>query len=369
MSSSDLISGKKFLLNTITAWDEPPRARHQLAFSLAKKHEVIFVTRNRKGLPGIKIYSPEKNITVIEPSFPIDYKFRYRIPGINELYQFWLFSRLKKITDFDYCINFDFTATLIYIFFNSVVYYCNDEFIGNSNVPSRIVDFYHKICENRVIRKAGFCVATAGFLVEKLKRLNTQTFLIPLGGPNLNEIGVEPGKVIQGDAITLSLIYVITRHLDHELINDLLKRGNIKIVCIGPRDFNFESKVINHENIKFTGILKNVELYRELNKADIGLAPYIVEKVNQGGTPNKLWQYFAVGKPLVISDLPNLAGMKFPEKSVYIYKSGDEIFDLVKQAHCENNDELVEKRTEFAGLNSWDSRIEKFLEVLSRFFI
>lgn len=366
MSNAELISGKKFLLNTVTAWDEPPRARHQLAFSLAKKHEVTFVTRNKIGLPRVKIYYPEKNITVIEPSFPLDYKFRYRIPGINELYQFWLFSRLKNIADFDYCINFDFTATLIYIFYKRVVYYCNDEFIGNSNVPSRIVDFYHKICENRVIRKAGFCVATADFLVEKLKRLNTQTFLIPLGGPNLNEIGVEPGKVLKGDTITLSLIYVITRHLDHELINNLLERGNIKITCIGPRDSNFESKIINHENIQFKGILKNAELYRELNKADIGLAPYIVEKVNQGGTPNKLWQYFAVGKPVVISDLPNLSGMKFPEKSVYIYKSVDQVFESIKQAHNDNHDDLVEKRTEFAGLNSWDSRIEEFLGVLTR---
>jgi hypothetical protein len=359
---------KIFLLNTITAWDEPPRARHQLTFSLAKNHQVIFVARNKTGPPKINVYNPQENITLIEPVFPIDYKFRYRLPIINELYQKWLFKWIIKNISFDQCINFDFTATEIFNFFNKVIYYCNDEYIGNSKYPVWIIDKYHQRCENIVIKKALFCIVTSGFLETKFKLLNKNTYLIPLGGPNLSDFKITPERYSNNGIITLSLIYVTARKLDYFLINSLLMKENIVINCIGPRDDEFERKIINHKNIVFKGILKGSELYHEINKADIGIAPYDIEKTNKGVTPNKLWQYFAVGKPVVVNDLPNLAFFDFPDKFIYTYQSSDECYKMIIKAQSENNDHLVESRSKFADLNSWDKRSEEFIKLANKYF-
>ncbi len=358
---------EKFLINTITAWEEPPRARHQLAFSLAKNHQVIFVTRNKTGLPNIREYHPQKNIKVIEPVFPIDYKYRYRLPAINELYQRWLFRWLKKNISFDHCINFDFTAHYISNFFKNAIYYCNDDYIGNSKYPVWIINKYHQRCESIVIKNALFCIVTATFLENKLKRINRNTFLIPLGAPDLKDINVIPKQTTDTGKITVSLMYVGTRKLDHNLLNDLLLKGDVNIVCIGPRDNEFERKIISNDNISFKGVLKGDDLYQEINKADVGIAPYDLQKSNKGVTPNKLWQYFAVGKPMVISDIPNLAYFDFPDKFVYVYKSNSECYTLIKKAHLENNSLLIESRSKFAESNSWDKRADKFLSIAGDF--
>jgi hypothetical protein len=87
----------KFLVNTITDWNEPPRARHQLAEALSQDHQVTFVSANRFGfIPAIKTVSVSENLTVIIPHFPVDSRVRYRIPLINKIYQNWLFKRIGK---------------------------------------------------------------------------------------------------------------------------------------------------------------------------------------------------------------------------------------------------------------------------------
>ena len=50
-----------FLINTITAWDEPPRCRHQVASELAKQHHVVFIERNKSGTPGIEVVHQSTN--------------------------------------------------------------------------------------------------------------------------------------------------------------------------------------------------------------------------------------------------------------------------------------------------------------------
>ena len=77
----------KYLINTITSWQEPPRARHQVAQALAKNNEVIFVARNEIGMPKLEIYRTNEYLTVITPYYPIDYRIRFRLPLFNEIYQ------------------------------------------------------------------------------------------------------------------------------------------------------------------------------------------------------------------------------------------------------------------------------------------
>lgn len=353
------------LINTVTAWEEPPRARHQITYALAKKHKIFFITRNKVGLPKVKFYPINKNIVIIEPSFPIGYKYRYRLPIINELYQFWLYKKINKRDSFLYCINFDFTATLIFRFFKRTIYYCNDDYIGNSNVPNWLVDQYHKICEPVVIRKSIMCVATSQFLVDKLKGINPNTYYIPLGAPNLNMIKVDARPVNKSKITHVNLMYVVTRHLDYELINYLITKGDIALTCIGPADPEFEGKLKRSDKLEFKGVLKDDELFVEINKADVGIAPYIVDKVNKGGTPNKLWQYFALGKPVVITNLPNLSDMSFPDKLIYISpdNSHKNFYELLKKAHFENSDTLIAERVRFANNNSWEKRVDQFLKI------
>ena len=115
----------KFIVNTITNWNEPPRARHQVTSELSQLFKTVFVSANQIGIPKIKISQENHNLSVVFPFFPINTKIRYRIPLLNELYQYWLFSQLKKKFPEYSIINFDFTVTSMGFVISSYSYKSN----------------------------------------------------------------------------------------------------------------------------------------------------------------------------------------------------------------------------------------------------
>lgn len=366
-----MITNKKsltFLLNTITGWDEPPRARHQVTYALAQYHNVVFVAHNKIGWFGIKAEKAQHNVILITPSFPLDYRLRYRIPLLNELYQQWLFRRLKNLYNYDYVINFDFTARLISKYFPKAIYYCNDEFTGNSKYRNFLVDLYIKRCERMVAISSRFCIATSQYLVNKLKKYNINTFEIPLG---VSMIGKKPvyRHNKQSESITVCLMGVINeRQFSIVTINKMLSIKNINLMLIGPVEPDFLKKLYPAEKIICKGVLKGDELYHALSQVDIGLALYNRKRINPGTTSNKLWQYLSVGIPVVIADLDNLKNQEFPEKSVYKFNHDEEIIDIIITAHDENTEQLFNKRIDFAKENTWEKRMELFFEILTKSF-
>lgn len=354
------------IVNTITAWDEAPRARHQFTAAAAKTFRVAFVTRNKTGLPGIRTYEGAPNTLVVEPTYPVDYRFRYRLPGINETYQRWLYSRLKKMFPEATAVNFDCTATRLKRYFPTI-YYCNDEFAGNSKYKSALVDKYLSIAEKKMASDAIFCVTTSHFLTEKLKRYNPNVYEIPLG-VSLDGVTASHTQTREpGDKIVVGLMGVINeRQYSPEAVNILLAHDRFKVVIIGPVTREYLNQLRGLDPSAVKGMLKGKELYDELAKLDVGLALYNLDFVNPGGTPNKVWQYMAVGKPTVISALPNLKYMKFPDRTVYVTQGNHDLIELIEKAYAESTPELVKDRVDFAQRNTWDHRFAQFREAYDR---
>lgn len=360
----------KLIVNTITSWDEAPRARHQVTNELVKLgHEVFFVEKNRVGLPKIIQRENKPNLTLISPFVPINYRFRYRIPLINEIYQWWLYRYLRKYYHGIPVINFDFTAHLLNRFFQKTVYYCNDEYIGNSKYPNYIINKYHQICERKVTRKSIICVTTAVYLTKKLSAYNSNVFEIRLGGPDLSNY--KPGgKRNETPFINVGLVgYITPRNISYQLINLLLTDPSIQLFLIGPIENGFLRKLKKSDRLKLLGTHKNEMLYDIIYTFDVTIAPYYLKKVNKGTTPNKLLLYMACGKPVVVSDLPNLKGIRYPEKSVYIAKKDKDFLPLIRLAYQENNEELEGIRKNYALKNTWSTRIREFMNLLEKYVL
>ncbi len=86
-----------YLINTRTRWEEPPRARHQVAETLAIRNEVYFVAASKIGFPRIEVTNLHNNLYLIQPYWFIDYRLRFRLFIVNELYQTWLFSKFQPL--------------------------------------------------------------------------------------------------------------------------------------------------------------------------------------------------------------------------------------------------------------------------------
>lgn len=354
----------KWIINTITSWNEAPRARHQVTNELVKKgEEVVFIERNSFGWLKLEKKEITPNFTIITPYFPISYKLRTRVPVINELYQLWLYAKLKQLFSEHSMINFDFTAYLLFQFFNKTIYYCNDEYIGNSKYPSFLINRYHSFCEKRVISNSKFCISTSEYLTNKLLKYSDKVYEIPLGGPDLSSFNFVKGRRMDG-LIHVGLVgFINSRTTSITLINSLLSDPSVRMTMVGPVESDFLKKIINTEKLNLTGTLTNDNLYQKINSFDVAIAPYNLEKKNPGTSPNKLFLYLACGKPVVMSDLQNMKKYNFPEKSVYIARNESDFLPLIHKAFNENSADFEIERRRLASENTWGKRIEKLFNL------
>ena len=360
-----------FLLNTITHWDEPPRARHQVANALSKNHRVVFVEANRVGFPRIVTTETENKLILVSPYFFFGNKIRYRLPVINEIYQRWLFRRLRKTYGSYHVINFDFTARKIFSFFSDVIYYCNDNFSAISkHINPGFVARYHGRCERTVAQKARFCVSVSEILRENLAQYNDQSHEIPLGSPDITPYGIRirkepsPGGIIRVGFVGFIKAY----NISHELINLLLKEEDMELVLIGPVEEKFLELIEDKDRLTLKGPMTGKELFEEMNTFDVTFAAYaqgLLKDVHVG-TGSKMYQYFAVGKPIVISNMVGLSRTVLPQKFIYVAEDEKHFPELIRKAHEENNEKLIDQRVAYANDNTWEKRMEKLIEIYNQ---
>jgi len=364
----------KFLLNTFTHWEEPPRARHQVALALALKYEVDFVAANKVGLPRIIRYQVKDNLWIVQPSFPISNKIRYRIPVVNEIYQSWLFRKLKKKYIDCRVVNFDFTAVRIYKYFKDVIFYYNDNFAAVSRrLNPAPVARYHEKVESKVAAKAKFCISVTEILKDKLASFNPNSFEIPLGGPDISEFNIEANTTVSNQLpIKVGLVgFISDYNISAAILNYILQQDQLRLIIVGPVDETFIAKLENKERMILKGSMTGEKLFREINTFDVTITPYCEafckdEKVAVG-TGSKMYQYLALGKPVVVTNMVGLKKVTLPDKFLYIAQKEHEFPALIEKAHHENTGDAIRERVRFAVNNTWEKRMESLIEIYNQF--
>lgn len=368
----------KFLINTITSWDEPPRCRHQVAMELARTHEVVFIEKNRSGIPKIEALQENKNLTRLLPFWPVDARIRYRIPLLNALYQEFLFRRVKQLIAYDkdhdegndwQVINFDHTATRILTHFkrNQIVYYCNDDHIGNGHFNPGWVNLYHRRAERRIIEGSAFCIGTSDYLYRKLSAGNANTRLILLGAPGNIPDRYKVFKNQDKNPGTIKVAYVGFMQpgkLCFDSIRACLSDPRLHLTFIGPQNREVLEAFPDSDRVAYQGVKVGEDLYAALSDMNLCICPYNLAGINLGTTPNKLWLYMALGKPAVVTRIPNMESWEIGEDLYYRADSASDYPRLVEQAFLRDSDALFRGRIEAAAQNSWESRVNELKCVL-----
>jgi len=360
----------KYLINTITSWKEPPRTRHQVAQTLAKNNEVIFVARNEIGKPKLEISKINEYLTLITPYYPIDYRIRYRLPLFNEIYQHWLFKKLSNKYKDMRVINFDHTATQIFKYYKSVVYYCNDEHLDKYRAKSFFVLLYHMITEKKVIKKSNFCVGVHKYLVSKMQKYNLHSYFIPVGTPISNfEKYLGSDKKYGDERDDKYIVYVgfINYRLNFDWIEYLaIQLPSIRIKMVGPTNEKIKYHLSQFPNIHFTGTKTGDELYNIISNSLVCIAPYVTNKTTKKvfTMPNKFLLYLSFGKPIVTCHIPNL---ELNTKFAYQSLNAENFVNNIKTATNEDSEDLIKQRIEFAKKNTWDKRIEELLKIFDKY--
>ncbi|MFA5032719.1 MAG: glycosyltransferase [bacterium] len=149
--------------------------------------------------------------------------------------------------------------------------------------------------------------------------------------------------------------------IDMELIYDVAtKLHNCSFVFVGP----VSQKVRKLNNIYFLGPKPYNEIPVYINSFDICIAPFKINDIGHAVDPLKVYEYLALGKPVIASAIEELRKL---DNLIYIAKNDTDFVNCVEKALKEKKEDLVIKRQKYAELNSWESRIDTMLQTIAEY--
>lgn len=317
----------------------------------------------RKELGNLYVFSP-----LVLP-FPHSWIAR----RINRRLLLPVLERWMRVMGFDNPIIWTFLPTGISLDIidslnkKAVIYYCLAEFADLAKYPGKI-----KESEKELLKKSDVVFAQG----EELKRYcqvynsNVSVFAIGVNLEMFKDFDGEDCKEIPDDlkdikAPLIGYIGGLHRHLDFGLIASLARDNpDWSLVFIGPVQTDV-SCLKEFNNIHILGQKSHLELPRYINRFSVSIIPYVLSNYTRTVYPTKLNEYFIMGKPVVSTDLPEVASFnKRYGDIVYVGRTNAEFSQHIKRAIEEGNGGLKKRRMDVAEENSWENRIESMSELI-----
>ncbi len=219
--------------------------------------------------------------------------------------------------------------------------------------------WYSKTIERKIIDQSDLLIATAPKLVNKLGHVRgREARLIPnavdLHLFNRRQSYERPKDLPKGNPIFIYVGALWGDWFDWSLLGRVAKAyPEAKIVIIG----DYRDKCpLDLPNVHFLGLKAQVDLPAYLIHSDVGIVPWKVDQISQATSPLKVYEYLAMGLPVVAPSLMPLADIPF----IFRASSHDEFVAFINKARELQINE--EKLDAFLKSNSWQVRMEKIIE-------
>ena len=260
-----------------------------------------------------------RNLYIFRPKGLLN-SFMINKLGIQNIYWKKMGERIKKVLlelEWSDCkrlswINYPYQISQLGVLDESLmIYECYDEYRSFSQDKKK--NKWMSNLEDKLLKKVDIVFTTSGPLYESRKKLHSNVFLTP-NGVEFNLFN----KVKSNVEVLNDMAYIpypiigyigrVRNWLDFELLKYLSgKQPNWSIVFIGPcstdegevREFISKTK----SNIFFIDEKKHKYIPRYLNIVDVCILPFKTNDLCNAVNPLKLWEYLAVGKPVVSSKL------------------------------------------------------------------
>ena len=218
--------------------------------------------------------------------------------------------------------------------------------------------------------KADLVLATSDRLYRQAASLRTDSLLCPNGvdtphfADSANTIPDDLSPILATGRPVIGYHGAMARWLDYELLAALAKqRPDYSFVLIGSdHDQSLHaSGILEQPNIHWLGSKPYNELPRYISRFKVGLIPFVVNEITHATSPIKLFEYFAAGKPVIVS--PMEESSRSP--AVLIAGTPEEWLEKMEQAlKLAEDPKFVELLQTIGRENSWESRAESILERL-----
>ncbi|MGL5634661.1 MAG: glycosyltransferase [Sarcina sp.] len=210
-------------------------------------------------------------------------------------------------------------------------------------------------------------------IAQEIRKTDRWSVLAP-NGVNLldfknlkNVVGEKIKSIVDKNKPIIGYYGALASWFDYDKIKKLAEeRKNYEIVLIGfDYDGTLErSGILEFDNVSYLGIIKYDELIREYAcYFDIAMIPFIKNDITDSTSPVKLFEYMALEKPIVTTDINECKKYK----SCLIASSDDEFISLVdKGLELRDDDEYINILRIEANDNTWDHRAEVIKDEMLR---
>lgn len=204
-----------------------------------------------------------------------------------------------------YVSNIHFGSVLPHLQRRFAVYDCNDNHLAFPDTPSWARGYMA-----RVVREADAVVVSQPLLREIIE---------PFGPRAVHEIGngvdyalfdaawrnpSRPPEICALPAPRIGYAGALAEWIDFGLLGRVAARfPDASLVLIGPQvGVDVDAFVARHDNVHWLDSKPHAQLPHYVAEMDVCLIPFLLTPLTRGVNPNKLYEYLALGKPVVSSD-------------------------------------------------------------------
>lgn len=238
-----------------------------------------------------------------------------------------------------------------------LVYDCLDAIAYN---PAGVLDDYAQT-ERQLVERADLVFVTSSALYRDRVPYNQQIYQVPYGvdvdhylQPGLDKAPL-PWDLGEISSPRIGFFGAIDHRLDLELLMHLARaHPEWALVLIGLPKIDL-SPLLELGNVHLLGMKSHQLLPRYLAHLDVLIIPYLINEFTRHIYPGKIYECLASGKPVVVTDLPELRSLS---DVIGIASDKEQFTELVSRVMLEDTLDLRQRRIEIAKGNSWAARYE-----------
>lgn len=245
------------------------------------------------------------------------------------------------------------------------------ELAGTKDLPKNVVDKYEYVMNHDEV----YVVVTASALEEKVvARRGKKNLTFSSNGVDYEffsqvdenfEFDEDFKKVLNLGKPIVCYYGALAKWFDYDLIKKIDETNKYSVVLFGIKydDAFDESGIAELDNVHFLGTRDYKVLKNYANKCDVLTIPFKLNDITAATSPVKIFEYMALHKPIVITDLKECRQYK----SVMIAKSHDEFLKCLDMAISEEKSEkmigLLDKE---ARENDWSEKAKAIIDLIKK---
>lgn len=250
----------------------------------------------------------------------------------------------------------------------------NPVLAGTKELPENVKEIHEYVCENV---EDALVITSADRLYEDIinKRKSKKNVILSTNGVEYehfaNTSGIIPNnkqfhQIINQEKPIIGYYGALASWFDYDLLKYLADScKNINVVLLGIKyDDSFDqSNIDKYENIYYLGSIDYKELPNYAQYFTVCTIPFKINEITLATNPIKVFEYMAMGKPIVTTELPECKKYK----SVFVATGKDDFVELVKNAiKLNRKDDKVyfETLKEEALKNTWVGKAKEILNLL-----